>query len=264
MITLFSVPCAFEGYRDIIQRNALNTWVRLKPRPEIILLGDDPGVAEAAEEFGCVHVPDVATSPRGRPVLSDVFAKAGARASNGLLCWTNADMMFLHLPEAVVRCARELADFLMVGGRIDIQLDREWSFGPGWEEKLCELACRTGERHSLGAMDYFAFRKGDLFEAMPPFYVGVPFWDNWALAHAMQRVPVVDATTVVAAIHQEHERDARHGYETRSGHQAEWGDYKHNEDLFNEHARFPRAHISDATWTLDDEELYSNVREGLR
>jgi len=123
-------------------------------------------------------------------------------------------------------------------------------------------ACRTGERHSLGAMDYFAYRNGDLFDAMLNFYVGVPFWDNWALSYAAQRVPVVDATLVVAAIHQEHERDARHGYEARSGHQEEWGDYKHNEDLFKEHAKYPRAHISDAEWTLDDEELYRRARGG--
>jgi len=263
MITLFSVPCGFEGYRNVIQRNALNTWVRLKPRPEIILLGDDPGVAGAAREFGCVHVPDVAVSPRGRPVLSDVFAKARARASNGLLCWTNADMMFLHLPEAVVRCRRELADFLMVGGRVDVELDREWDFGPGWEGRLCEFARRTGRRHSLGAMDYFAFPSGDLFETMPPFYVGVPLWDNWAMAYAMRHVPVVDATLVVAAIHQEHERDARHGYEHKTGHQAEWDDYSHNEALFVAYIkkrRVPRAHISDATCVLDDEELYRNAR----
>jgi hypothetical protein len=264
MITLFSVPCGFVGYRNIIQRNALNTWIRLRPRPEIILLGNDPGVAEAAREFDCIHIPDVAVSPRGRPILNDVFTKAGKASSNGLLCWMNADMMFLHLSEAIIRCGREFgSDFLMVGGRVNVQLDREWAFGQGWEEELCKFTYHTGRRHGLGGMDYFAFRNGDLFKSMLDFYVGVPYWDNWTLAYALTQVPVVDATLVVAAIHQEHERDARHGYESKTGYQDEWDDYKHNEDLFKKHAKYSRrADISDATWVLDDEELYCNVKEG--
>jgi len=171
-------------------------------------------------------------------------------------------MMFLHLPEAIIRCRHEFDDFLMVSGRIDIDIDRELTFNPGWEAELCGLLHRSGKAHSLGAMDYFAFCNRDLFKDMPPFYVGIPMWDNWALSYALARVPVVDATLVVAAIHQEHERDARHGYESRTGHHDEWDDYKHNENLFNEYAKYPRAHISDATWVLDDEELCRNVKEG--
>lgn len=255
MITLFTVPCGFTGYRNIIQRNALNTWVRLSPRPEIILFGDDPGVAKAAREFDCVHIPDVTTSPQGRPVLSDVFARAKQRATNGLLCWANADMMFLHLSEAIIRCSKGLGEFLMVGQRTDVELNREWPFSKNWQDKLCEFSCRTGKPHSAGAMDYFAFPNGKLFDDMLDFYVGVPMWDNWALSHALKQVPVIDATLVVAAIHQEHERDIRTGYESKTGYQDHWDDYKHNEDLFRANAQYPRGHITEASWVLDDEEL---------
>jgi len=254
MMTLFSVPCAFEGHRNIIQRNALNTWVRLRWQPRIILLGNDAGVAEAAKEFGCVHVPDVEVSPRGRPVLSDVFARAGKMATDGVMCWTNADMMLVHLSEAALRCSRGLNEFLMVGQRSDVDIVEEWDFSPGWEGRLGDYALRTGKVHSAGAMDYFVFRDG-LFREMPPFYVGIPMWDNYALSHAAGRVPIVDATSVVMAIHQEHGREARLGYESRSSHQEEWGEFQHNEKLFGEYCKFPRSKISDATWVLDDEEL---------
>jgi len=78
-LTLFTCPKAFTGLVGRIQRNALANWKALGPEAEILLMGDDPGVAEAAEEFGCRHVPDVARnrSPYNNFYGGPIFWRAG-------------------------------------------------------------------------------------------------------------------------------------------------------------------------------------------
>ena len=51
-LTIFACPKGFVGRAGEIQRNAIRSWVRLGPDVEVILLGDDEGVAEAAQELG--------------------------------------------------------------------------------------------------------------------------------------------------------------------------------------------------------------------
>ena len=57
---ILSTPKAFNGLFAVIQRNAIESWTRLEPRPEIILFGRDAGTAELCDELGLRHVPDVA------------------------------------------------------------------------------------------------------------------------------------------------------------------------------------------------------------
>jgi len=53
-------------------------------------------------------------------------------------------------------------------------------------------------------LDYFIFPCG-LFRDIPPFAVGRPAWDNWLVYKARSLgLPVIDATKMVTAIHQNH------------------------------------------------------------
>ena len=51
MVTILTVPKPFKGHIDTIQRNAIKSWLKLYPKCEIILFGDDESIAKAAEEF---------------------------------------------------------------------------------------------------------------------------------------------------------------------------------------------------------------------
>ena len=55
MLTIFSLPKEFNGHTGVIQHNAIGSWVRLGPRVEVILHGDDPGVADVAVRHGVTH-----------------------------------------------------------------------------------------------------------------------------------------------------------------------------------------------------------------
>ena len=68
MLTLFTIPKAFSGRIGLLQANAIGSWVRLNANCEVILFGDDPGVAEAAARFGVRHESQVTRTPQGTPV----------------------------------------------------------------------------------------------------------------------------------------------------------------------------------------------------
>jgi hypothetical protein len=73
MLTLFAIPKHFRGHIATIQRNAIASWTRLNPRPEIMLFGNEDGAAETARELGLRHFPEVARNEFGTPLLGDLF-----------------------------------------------------------------------------------------------------------------------------------------------------------------------------------------------
>jgi hypothetical protein len=77
-LTIFAIPKAFRGHIAVIQRNAIASWTRMNPRPEVILFGTDEGTAEVAAEFGVRHVPTVQRNQWGTPLVSDLFSQAQA------------------------------------------------------------------------------------------------------------------------------------------------------------------------------------------
>ena len=55
-MTLYTTCRPFSAPFDTIQRNAIQSWMQLVPRPQIILLGRDEGTDKVSEEFGLEHV----------------------------------------------------------------------------------------------------------------------------------------------------------------------------------------------------------------
>ena len=207
MITLFAIPKAFVGEAAVIQRNALESWIRLGPDVELLLLGDDEGVAYAAAGAGARHVEGVETTEFGTPLLSSAFALAREASTRRLLAYVNADVMLLPDFADAVRRIR-LASFLCLGRRWNVELDTPFDFGPGYEERLRTFAHTHGELALPDAIDYFVLHRDGPLTTLPPFAVGRPGWDNWMIHRARWlRIPVVDATRAITAIH------PRHGYE---------------------------------------------------
>ena len=206
MMTLFSIPKSFRGHTEIIQRNAIRSWTFLKPSPEIILFGDDEGTAEAAKSFGVRHVPKVARNEYGTPLVNDLFEQAQRVATNDLLCYVNADIILMSdFVKAVEQVAQRKRRFLMVGRRLDVDVGEPLDFGLQWEERFRVLVAKEGHLHSSTGIDYFVFPR-DLWGKIPPFAIGRTAWDNWLLYRARaSRAPVVDATQVVMAVHQNHD-----------------------------------------------------------
>lgn len=205
MLTLFAIPKQFQGPIEVIQRNAIKSWTLLRPRPEIILFGDDGGTAEAAKEFGVGHVAKIERNEYGTPLINDLFEKAQRLATHEVLCYINADIILMsNFVEAFPLVANRKSRFLVVGQRWDIEIKQPLDFSADWENKLHSYVISQGSLHPPTGIDYFVFPRG-IWSEMPPLAIGRTIWDNWLIYQARARgVPVIDATDVVMAVHQDH------------------------------------------------------------
>jgi len=205
VLTIFSIPKAFAGHTAVIQTNAIRSWARLAPRCEILLLGDDPGVTDAAAACDATHLPEIATNELGTPLVADAFERARRAARHPLLVYVNADVMFTDDLLASTRRVTERFDrFLMVGRRLDVDVREPLPPGDDWMDRLRTLA-DDGELAPRTAVDYFVFTR-DSLAPMPPFAVGRAGWDNWLVYDCWSRgLPVIDATAGVTALHQRHD-----------------------------------------------------------
>jgi hypothetical protein len=206
MFTILSTPKAFTGLFAVIQRNAIESWTKLEPRPEIILFGRDAGTAEICDELGLRHVPDVAENAHGTLLLSDMFITGQRLASQPVVCWANADIVFTP---AIVQAAAIVADHprpaYLVGRRTDVDQPVPLEFSHGWARDLTERAAREGERKPANWIDYFMFTRG-LFTELPPFAIGRPGYDPWLIWRAGDLgADVIDASDFVLAVHQRHD-----------------------------------------------------------
>lgn len=207
MLTLFTLPKGFIGHFGLIQRNAILSWRQLRPCPEIILLGDDPGVADFAAEHGLRHVPEVQCSPQGLPLVSDIFAQAEKHSNNKVLCYINADIILLSdFMSSISRVINRFHKYLIAGRRTEVDISFELDFNDSaWESKIRALAWDKGFLQVPGAIDYFVFNRG-LFGRIPPFMIGRFVWDNWLMYRAREKgAAVIDASEVVLAVHQNHD-----------------------------------------------------------
>ena len=206
MITIFTIPKAFTDHTATIQFNALQSWTLLRPSCEVILCGNDPGVKEAAAQFSVRHLPEIERTEYGTPLLSSAFEKVVEIAKHPLLCYVNADIIFL---DDLLRAVRRVSfpEYLIVGQRLNIDLRRRWEFdAAGWDNRLLQFAHETGEAAPPCWIDYFVFTPNGNLEKLPPFAVGRPGWDNWFIFNARRSgVPVIDVTRAVTAIHQNHD-----------------------------------------------------------
>src|SRR5262245_30934975 len=93
LITLFSAPKPFtDPHIAMIQRNAIKSWTLL-PDIEVILPGDEKGLADTARELGVKHIPNVARNANGTPLISSMFQRARENSTSELLCIINTDII---------------------------------------------------------------------------------------------------------------------------------------------------------------------------
>lgn len=173
---------------------------------EVLLVGEETGIAEAASDLGARHLPGVATNELGTPLVSSIFELAHRSSDSPILAYVNADILLLSNFLKVALELKTVAErFLAVGRRWDLAVRQELDFGPGWETRLQRQVQDAGQLHPASGSDYFLFPR-DCFMKIPPFAIGRAGWDNWMIfAARRQRWPVVDATSSLMVIHQEHD-----------------------------------------------------------
>src|SRR5688572_10860743 len=130
-ITFFSAPKPFTNpHIAMIQRNAIQSWTLL-PDVEVILLGEETGLAEAARQLGVKHLPTVARNDSGVPLISSMFQLARENSSSEMLCIINADMILMpDFVEATLESSSLLLDRRQQAGGLQrfVLLSQRWDY----------------------------------------------------------------------------------------------------------------------------------------
>lgn len=204
-MTIFTTPKPFRGHIGVIQTNAIQSWLLLRPECEVILFGSEEGTAEVASKFGIRHIPEVGCNEYGTPLISSMFEIAQDVASHQIMCYVNADIILMNDFLPAIRQI-QWQSFLIIGRRWDIDLKEPIDFlNRDWEEHLKVYIAEAGTLHGISGLDYFVFPRA-MYHDIPPFAVGRPGWDNWMVYKARHlKVPVIDATKAITAVHQNHD-----------------------------------------------------------
>ena len=207
--TIFTLPKPFTGDANQIQRNAIGSWAILGSDIEVILIGDECGIAETADQLGVGHLPGVEKNELGTPLISSAFSSAAAHAKSDILIYCNADVIldrsFIDSVMAVVNDPTVGGSFLAIGRRTDVAVESliDWSQAEALPTYFANFR-QYGKPASIVCKEYFAFRRND-FQDVPAFAVGRGNWDNWMVASAKQRnIPVVNLSQTTSVFHQEH------------------------------------------------------------
>ena len=256
----------------MIQRNAIKSWTLL-PDVEVILLGEETGLAEAAKEFGVKHIPHVERNANGIPLISSMFQlarDASQRSNSDLLCIINADMILMpDFVEAALESSSLLLDnrqqavglqnFVLLSQRWDYDITSPPDFSEGWESRLGESVRKQNQLHRPAGSDFFLFPKS-CYTDIPNFAIGRAGWDNWMIYKArQQKWPVIDCTPSMMIVHQNH--DYSHLPDGKSHY--DHPDTNENIRLAGGHAAI-RYTILDSTHQLRDGKLVRPKMTSLR
>ena len=206
-LTLFTTPKPFiDPHICMIQRNALQNWKSLGDDVQVIMVGDEEGMAEAAREFGVLHLPQVEHNRLGTPLVQSIFSLAREASDSPLLCYANADILFFPgFVNSVRQAAAQAERFLLIGQRWDLDIREPISFSGNWAERLEKRVRQQGQLHTPAGSDYFVFPRS-LYQSIPDFAIGRVGWDNWMIYYGVQQGwAVIDGTPDVMVIHQNHD-----------------------------------------------------------
>ena len=197
----------------MIQRNAIKSWTLL-PDVEVILLGEEIGLAEAALELSVKHFPDVRCNANGTPLISSMFQRVRENSDGELLCIVNADMILMsdfadaaRRSRAAVALWRHLQhdSFVLLSQRWDLDFTQLLEFTEGWEQHLASAVRRQGSLHRPAGSDFFLFPRS-CYTDIPDFTIGRAGWDNWMIYKARkEKWAVIDCTPSVMIVHQNHD-----------------------------------------------------------
>ena len=209
LLTLFTAPKPFKDSHIItIQRNAYNSWKALGNEVEILVFGEDEGIAENSRELAIRHIPGVACNSRGTPLVSSMLALTRENSSSPFLGIINSDiLLFPDALKAIKAVTGRFKKFLLAGQRWDMEVPDRIT-GPDQFKELQTKIFSEGVLHLPMGSDYFIFPR-ECYLEIPDFAIGRAGWDNWFIYKSrFEGWQVIDCTREIKIVHQNH--DYRH------------------------------------------------------
>ncbi len=206
MLTIYTWPKSFQDkHIATIQRNAVRSWLQLRPKPVIFVFGNAPGTAEHCAEFGLTHVLDPLETIDGTVKIRDMASRVEAVSATRCYCFINADVMLTSsIMQAIPVLTARFERFLLGASPWDVNLTEELTFEPGWEEALARRAHVGNALRSPRCSDLFLHPKGFL-AAAPDLIIGRWYVNNGLMRFARKTgAALIDGSPGILTVHQNH------------------------------------------------------------
>lgn len=202
MLTIVTTPRPLcSGKFEMDFDNAVGSWLRLEPRPQILVFGGDESIVD---RDGVTYIPRFPRNEQGLPYLDGCLRITQEMAEHDLVMLTSDHLILRSdFTKALKRLDERFpGPFAATGQRWDRQIDQSIDLDdPGWEEKILRGQVRP---KGAAAKDWFLFRTPLPFE-VENFVLGRRRWDTWFLHQlCLSGMPVVDVSCVVAPVHPVH------------------------------------------------------------
>jgi hypothetical protein len=211
MVTIFTCPKPFVDEKiTIIQSNAINSWKKLYPKVQIIIIGNDKSVERFAKTNHLEYTDDLKTDRYGTPFVNSIFKLASKKAKYKTLAYINTDIiLFNDFSIAVEKINILKKEFLLLARRTDLAVNKLINFNvKNSVDNFMKFVKSEGKIHDYRGVDIFVFTKG-LWRSIPNFVVGRTSYDLWFIHEALSITPnVIDATNVILSVHQNHDYSA--------------------------------------------------------
>ena len=254
MYTIFSCPKEFTSIFGLIQKNAINSWLKLSPKPQIILFGiEDELIRREFSDENITFLPIEDFNEYGTPYINKIFENAMIASKTEVLCYVNSDIILFDDFPKTINVITDHRDYLGIGRRYNAEINHLINFSDGSFNKNDYLIGENLDKPT--GSDYFIFNKKSL-KNIPQFLIGRTCWDNWLFYNAVKRnFKLIDCTEDIKCIHQKH--DYSHIKTNTTNH------YKGIEREFN----FKSLGGFDKLYTVIDAQYYSSngdVKRNIR
>lgn len=222
-VEIFAAPKPFIGQDAVHQTRAIESWIKLEPRPIVTLLGTGQGYAEAVNRFGLKWKPEIDSTFLGIPLFSAIVAAANASDADVAVI-ANADiMLFDDFHFTIRKVDRDIMfPWMIIGARWDIErVPASDETGPrshmGLSDRdrlaIVQHARENGTLHTYGGIDVWAWNTktgAGLYDGtMPHFVFGRGKYDNWFTHEVITAghrhvIDASEACTFVHVVHDHH------------------------------------------------------------
>jgi len=210
MLTIFTTAKKFIGKNGVNQRNAVRSWLSAPYPTEVIFLDKVEGenIEQIISHPQVKIIENIQVNENGVPFINSIFSTATEQARYPLMCYLNSDII---VPAAFFEDIRNIhqqvkGNFLVVGQRIDVDVDELLTYEGDWEQTFWETHTERTLHRPTGS-DFFVFPKGQYnLKNMPDLLVGRPGWDLWMIYNArLRRMKTIDLSFSSMVIHQNHD-----------------------------------------------------------
>lgn len=211
-LEIFTAPKPFVAEDKTNNERAIKSWLKLKPKPRVTLLGYETGYDEAAREFGLNIERRVDKNFLGVPLFNSMLQRANDSKAMITIIINGDILLFDDFIQTVKKVISNFEHFLVVGARYDVDnlpenLDED---DPDYTKKIRNHVLSTGTLHTYGGMDVWAWNSDGprLFDpVMPHFIFGRGKYDNWLTHETISagRRQVIDVSETCLTVHVRHD-----------------------------------------------------------